>query len=197
MKKIFKITGIYLLLIILDFGCTPPEHVIINDIEFRSVTIKERKENHQYNSYVDTSVFKNEIVFAVTEKIVTVASLNLGLAEKCYATSLPETIYNNSILENTFSLKFNKDFTFRNQVISANQNLFEIKEIKDQISIFNNTNSIFNTTDINSVNNKIIEFNSDFINEGVFINEVYEVEFECKTSDNRVFNKKIEVKFRD
>lgn len=191
MKKTLKTIGIYLFVIVLNQSCWPPDHVIINDIEFRSATIKNRKNNPQYNSYIETSIFKEDIVFVISEKIETVASLNFNLGEKWYAFSTPETIYDNSILEETFSLKFNKNFTFRNQQISANQNLFEIKEIKDQISIFNNSNS-FEYRD-----NKIIEFNSDFMNDAVFSNDIYQVEFECKTSDGRVFNKKIEVRFEN
>lgn len=187
MRKILKIIGIYLLLIIIDYSCVPPEHVLINNIEFDSATIKDKREQREFNNYIETSIFKNDIVFIITENIESVASVNLGLSEKCYATTFAKT-YDNSILEESFSLKLNKDFTFRNTVISANQNLFGIPEIRNQISIFK-TNQSFG--------DKIIEFSSIFVNEAIFSNEVYQVEFECKTSDNRVFNKMIEVKFEN
>ncbi|REG90442.1 hypothetical protein [Flavobacterium aquicola] len=187
MRKILKITGIYLLLIILDFSCAPPEHVLINGIEFNSATIKDRKDQREFNNYVETSVFKNDIVFIISENLETVASLNLRLTEKCYATTFAKT-YDNSILEESFSLKLNKDFTYGNVLISANQNLFEIPEIRNQISIFQ-TNQSFG--------DKIIEFSHSFINDAIFSNEVYQVEFECKTTDNRLFNKVIEVKFEN
>lgn len=187
MKKALKITGVYILLIFLDFSCSPPEHVLINDIEFSSATIKDRKDNREFNNYVETSVFKNDIVFIITEKLETVASLNLRLNDKCYATTFSKT-YDNSILEESFSLKLDKDFTYRDILINANQNLFAIPEIRNQISIFI-TNQSFG--------DKIIEFSPSFIQDAIFSNEVYQVEFECKTTDNKLFKKVIEVKLEN
>ena len=188
MRKILKITGIYLLLIILDFSCTPPDdHVLITDISFKSATIKNKKSDRAFNDYVETSIFRNDIVFAITENIEDIVSLNIGLSEKCYATTFDKT-YDNSILEESFSLKLNKDFTYKNNTITANQNLFEIPEIRNQISIFE-SNQAFG--------DKIIEFSTAFVKEAIFDNGVYQIEFECKTSDNRIFNKMIEVKFEN
>jgi hypothetical protein len=187
MKKALKIIGIYILLIFLDFSCAPPEHVLINDIEFSSATIKNRKDKREFNDYVETSVFKNDIVFIITEKLETVTSLNLRLNDKCYATTFTKT-YDNSILEESFSLKLDKDFTYGDILISANQNLFAIPEIRNQISIFE-TNQSFG--------DKIIEFSPSFVQDAIFSNEVYQVEFECKTTDNKLFKKVIEVKFEN
>ena len=187
MKKFLKIVGIYLLLIIIGNSCSPPEEVIINDIIFLSATIQERKEDRAFNDYVGTTIFKNDVVFAIGEQIETVAYLNLNFAEKCYATTFAKK-YNNSILIESFSLKFNKEFTFKNQIINANENLFANSEIKNQISVFK-SNQAFG--DI------IIEFNSNFKNQSIFTSDIYQVEFECKTSDNRLFTKIINVKFEN
>lgn len=187
MKKTLKILVIYLFLIVIDNSCAPPEEVIINGITFESATIKERKEDRAFNNYVGTTIFKNDVVFAIQEQIETIASLNIGLVEKCYATTFAKK-YNNSILIESFSLQLNKEFTFRNQVINANENLFINSNIKNEISVFK-SNQAFG--DI------IIEFNPSFMNETKFKNEIYEVKFECKTSDNRVFTKIIEVKFEN
>lgn len=187
MKKALKIIGVYILLIFLDFSCAPLEHVSINDIEFRSATIKDRGDKREFNNYVETSVFKNDIVFAIAEKTERVASLNLRLNNKCYATTF-EKIYENSILEESFSLKLDKDFTYKDILINANQNLLAISEIRNQISIFESYQAF---------GNKIIEFSPGFVQDAVFSNEVYHVEFECKTSDNKLFKKVIEVKFEN
>lgn len=187
MKKFLTILGLYFLLIIFGNSCGPEEIVFINDIRFESCTIKDRKEDRAFNNYVETKIFKNDVVFAIQEQIETVASLNLGLVEKCYATTFAKK-FNNSILIESFSLKLNKEFTFNNQVISANQNLFTNTEIKNQISVFK-SNQAFG--DI------IIEFNPSFMSEAIFVNGIYQIEFECKTTDNRVFNKIIEVTFEN
>ena len=60
------------------------------------------------------------------------ASLDLGLSGKCYAFSKGEVI-DNFIPEDSYSLKFDHPFTYKNVTIDANQNLFEIDEIKNKL----------------------------------------------------------------
>ncbi|MBF4473222.1 hypothetical protein [Flavobacterium sp. HJJ] len=184
MKKVFKIIGIYLLIIVLSESCSP-QHYLISDIEFYGASIDVRNKEREYNTFTETNILKNEIIFIIGYKTKFIANLDLGLSAKCYAFKRGR-INDNSLLENTYSLKFNHPFKYKNVTISANQNLLEIEEIKNQIEIYD----IF-------YDEKILEFSPKLKSESVFTPENYEVTFSCRTSDNKLFEKKITVKIEN
>ncbi|PKB18449.1 hypothetical protein [Flavobacterium sp. 5] len=186
MKKILKIIGIYLFLIVVNQSCLN-EHDYISDIEFSGATGSNLNNEKNYNYFTKTDVLKNDIIFIIGYKYQSMASLDLGLSEKCYAFSGGQSI-DNDILEDTYSLKFDRPFKYKNLIINANQNLFEIDEIKNQIKIYEG---------LSEGANKVILFSQEFKSESVFTSEDYEVTFNCSTSDNRNFEKKIIVKIEN
>lgn len=187
MRKTFKILGIYLFLIVLNQSCWPPDHYYIFDIDFNGATVSENNNKKNYNYLTKSDVLKNDIVFIIANKMKQTASLDLGLSGKCYAFSKGEVI-DNFIPEDSYSLKFDHPFTYKNVTIDANQNLFEIDEIKNQIKIYQG---------LSEGANKVILFSQEFKNESVFTSDNYEVTFNCSTSDDRHFEKKIIVKIEN
>lgn len=117
-----------------------------------------------------------------------VASIDIGLSGKGYAFSKGQVI-DNYLLENTYSIKFDHPFTYKTLTITANQNLFEIDEIKNQIDIYDCSGN-YNV-------DKVFEFSQKFKSESIFTSDNYEVTFSCNTSDNRKFEKKIIVKIEN
>jgi hypothetical protein len=188
MKKALQILGIYLFLIFVSQSCWPPDHSLISDIEFNGATLHKRDKERANNQFDKTDVLKNDIIFMIRYNFDYVASIDLGLSGKCYAFSKGLVIDNN-LLENTYSLKFDHPFTYGNLTINANQNIFEIDEIKSQIEIYD-------CSGMYSVD-KVIEFSQKFNSESVFTTDNYEVTFSCSTSDNRNFEKKIIVKIEN
>lgn len=186
MKKTLNFIGIYLLILVLSESCTP-EHYYISDIEFNGVKVSEINNEKNYNYFTNTDILKNDIVFIIGYKLQYIASLDLGLSEKCYAFTIGESL-DNYLLENSYSLKFDHSFTYNNVIINANQNLFEIDEIRNQIKIYEGKSEGAN---------KVFLFSQEFKNESVFSSDNYEVTFNCKTSDNRTFEKKIIVKIEN
>jgi hypothetical protein len=190
MIKILKILGIYLLLTVLSQSCSP-EHFLISGIEFNGATVCERNSQREHNSFIKKDILKNDIVFIVSYHYDFIASLDLGFSGKCYAFSKGREI-DNYLLENTYSLKFDHPFTFNNVIINANQNLFEIDEIKNQIEIYETNNGFYGMGA-----DKVFEFSPTFKSESVFTTDNYEVTFKCSTSDNRNFEKRIVVKIEN
>ena len=190
MIKILKILGIYLLLTVLSQSCSP-EHFLISGIEFNGATVSERNSQRENNSFLKKDILKNDIVFIVSYHCDFIANLDLGLSGKCYAFSNGQII-DNYLLENSYSLKFDHPFTYNNVTINANQNLFEIDDIKNQIEIYETYNG-FNGLRAD----KVFEFSPTFKSESVFTTDNYEVTFKCSTSDNRNFEKRIIVKIEN
>lgn len=188
MKKVLKIIGIYLLLIVANQSCWPPDHSLISDIEFNGAILRKTAKERANNQFDQTDVLKNDIVFMIRYNLDYVASIDLGFSGKCYAFS-KGLVIDNYLLENTYSLKFNRPFTYKNLTIDANQNLFEIDEIKNQIEIYDCSGN-YNV-------DKVFEFSPEFNNESVFTSDDYEVTFNCSTSDNRNFEKKIIIKIEN
>ncbi|MBF4470126.1 hypothetical protein [Flavobacterium sp. HJJ] len=189
MRKIIKIICVYLVIIFLSNSCTP-DHLLISDIDFTSASIKERKDRREFNDYLPTSIFKKDIVFIISYHTDYIAGIDLGFSNKCYAFTKGSVI-DNDLLESSYSIKLNRPFTYNNKIITENQNLLEI-DIKNQISIFENYQT-FN----NGSADRVIEFSQNFKNLSVFSNDDYKITFNCKTSDNRAFEKNITVKFEN
>ncbi len=186
MRKTLKILGIYLFLIVVN-QCCKPDHYYISDIEFNGAKVSETDKGKNYNYFTKTDVLKDDIVFTIGYRYQYIASLNFGLAEKCYAFTKGESI-DNYLLEDTYSLKFDHPFIYKNLTINANQNLFEIDDIKNQIKIYKG---------LNEGANKVFLFSPEFKKESVFTSDDYEVTFSCRTSDNRNFEKKVIVKIEN
>ncbi|MGE5447133.1 MAG: hypothetical protein ACM3PR_02145 [Bacteroidales bacterium] len=188
MKRITAILGLYIYLFIANQGCRP-EHFLITDIRIESATLKDKDDERQFNYYIDTTVFTKDIVFIISYHTDYVAGFNLGFSSECYAFKKGR-VYDNQLLEDTYSLKFDHPFVFNRNTIPANQNIFEISSIKNEISIFDNYMAFDNKGA-----DKVIEFSDFFVKNSTFSPDIYKTTFYCKTSDNKEFEKEINVKF--
>jgi hypothetical protein len=184
MNKALKMLGIYLILVVVSGSCSP-DHFLITGVDFSGAKAIERKNDREYNQFTQTNLLKDEIIFTLRYNTEFVASLDLGMSAKCYAFTKGTKI-DNYLLENTYSLKFDHPFTYKNVTINANQNLLEIEEIKSQIEIYDGYYA-----------DKIIEFSQNLKNDCVFTSDDYEITFNCNTSDNRYFEKRIIVKIEN
>lgn len=190
MKKSIALVGCFIMLLLADFSCLPgPFNYQIIDIEIRGARLKEKNLDKAYNIYADTSVFTKDVQFIVTN-VTNFASRSVGLVNRCYAYS-PFTTIINPLIDDSFSLKFDRPFTYKNNIINADQNLLNVSELKNEIAIFK---SHCNTKNRFSV--KIIEFSTNLINNSSFESGTYQVTISCRSSDNRAFEKKISVEFK-
>ena len=188
MKKIFAIIGLYLFLLISNVSCEP-YHLLITDIRFESATFERVTADKQSKVYKATSIFTKDIVFVISYYFGDVANLNWGFSSNCYAYDRG-IVYDNYIVGDTYSLKFDHLFIFNNDTVVAGVNIFDIESIKKEISIFETYNSFhYMGAD------KVIEFSDYFVNNSKFSTDKYKVNFHCKTSNNKEFDKEIYVEF--
>lgn len=188
MKKVGALYGFYLLLMVVSQSCRP-EHYRITGIKFSGATIAKRDAEMQANYYTPTDTFTNDIVFVVSYKAQYLYGMNASVGEKCYATTVP-TVYDNSMLSDLDSIKFDRPFTYRGETFPANTNILANWKVRRQVAIFEN-NMTFNGGSAD----KVFEFTPDFTSNAVFEQGIYEVTFTCHTSDNQKFEKTIEVRF--
>jgi hypothetical protein len=189
MKKIFTILGLYILLFISNQSCEP-YHMLITDIRFESATLDRVTSNNQSKVYNDTSIFTKDIVFIISYYSGDVATINWGFSSNCYAYDRGR-VYDNHLLDDTYSLKFDHPFTFNNDTIFAGTNIFSVESIKKEINIF----KTYNTFHYMGAD-KVLEFTDYFVKNSKFIDDKYKVNFSCKTSDNKELNKEIFVEFK-
>lgn len=190
MKKLIAILGLYFFLFIANQSCRP-SHFLITNIRFESATLKDKDDEKQFNHYIPTATFTNDIVFILSYYYGDfVASAFHGFSSQCYAFTKGRVL-DNQLLEDTYTISFDHPFTFNNITVKANQNIFEIASLKNEISIFDNV-MVFDGMGAD----KVIEFSEKFIQNSIFSSDVYKVTFHCRTSDNKEFEKKIDVEFK-
>lgn len=188
MKRIIVLM-IMFLLINMGQSCRT-EHFIVTDIRFSLAEIKENKFNDKTQIFYDcTSTVKEKLVFVVSYHTEFVAQNALNIGNSCYALTLPRKI-DNPLLEETFSLKFDKPFLYNGENIAESTNLFEVAAIKDEIDLYENHMAF---CDMGA--DKVIDFSPDFFEKATFEKGTYEVVFACQTSDGKKFMKKITIDF--
>ena len=188
MKKAIVFIGISLLMCI-GLNCRP-EHYIIKDIRFHLVKVEGEKDINELLIYEDSTISVNDkfafiilcdIEYANEQNIV----FNVG--NTCYATTVPRRL-DNSLLEETFSLKFDKSFVYDGKVIQKDTNLFGLEVISSEMKIEDRTGDSMDDS-------KNIIFNQVFFDKSVFEKTTYKITFSCKTSDGKEFNKNISMTF--
>lgn len=85
-------------------------------------------------------------------------------------------------------MKFDRYFLYKADTIKDGNNIFNIKEIKDELIIDKNQN-------IYAIESTI-KFSSKLKDNIVFDTGIYKVTFFCKTTDNKRFEKMREVIFK-
>lgn len=188
MKRIIVLACIFLLI---NFGQScRTEHFLITDIRFDLAEIKENKYNDKTQIvYTCTTTVKEKLVFVISYYREFVAQNSLNIGNSCYATTLPSKI-DNPLLEETFSLKFDKPFKYNGEDIADSTNLFDLEEIRDEIDMYENHMSFCNMSA-----NKVIDFSQNFFEKATFEEQEYDVVFSCETSDGKRFMKNITIDF--
>ena len=188
-KKIFMILAIFVLMN-LGQGCRT-EHYLIIDIDFNAAFIWENKyKDKQKIVYRCTSTINDKLVFVISYKTRYVSAYIPSLGNVCYALTLPR-VNDNSLLRSTFTMTFDKNFTYHGETISAMTNIFEINSITNEIDEYEN-HMVFCGMGADLV----LDFSDNFFKNAVFdTSEEYVVTFSCKTSDDLFFEKTIIINF--
>ncbi len=188
MKRIIAILSIFLLMNI-GQNCRP-EHYLITDIVFNLAKVEGKHKDKQHINYTCTTSVKDKLVFVVSYDTEFVAQNNsFDIGNSCYALSLARKI-DNPLLEETFSLKFDKSFIYKGKIIPENTNLFELETVLSEIDIYENYNAFCSMGA-----DRVIDFSQEFFENAIFEKTEYGVEFSCKTSDDIEFIKNIIITF--
>ena|SRR5690554_6759056 len=188
MKKIIAILSIFML-INLGQGCRT-EHFLISDIRFNLAEIKENKYNDKTQIvYTCVSTVKDKLVFVISYYTEFVAQNSFDFGNACYALTLPSKV-DNPLLEDTFSLTFDKPFVYDGDTITELTNVFDIEEIRNEIDIYENHMAFCSMGA-----DKVIDFSNDFFEKSTFDKSKYVVDFSCETSDGLTFTKNITIEF--
>ena len=177
------------LLINLGQSCRT-EHYIISDIRFSLAEIEENKYNDKTQIvYTCTTTVKDKLVFVISYFTEFVAQNSFDFGNACYALTLNKEI-DNPLLEETFSINFNKPFEYNGEEITELTNVLDIEEIRDEIDIYENY-----MTFCSMGADKVIDFSHEFFANATFEKAEYEVNFSSKTSDGITFVKTITIEF--
>lgn len=194
MKKFFCF--LFLFLFVNITGCRV-EHFLLTGIKFSAI------EHHTYfygkdkksrsEGYICTTEFKDQALFAISferEFQYRADNFGNGIGVACYARSLG-TAYDNSLLEDTFSISFDKPFHYAGQTCNADTNILDFSEIRDEVKFIYDINK----TVCGGNSDIIIEFSDAFTENSSFIEEYYKVTFSCATSDEKFLQSYTPVKF--
>ena len=189
MKK--KILALFALFVLMNLGqgCRT-EHFLIVDIEFNAAYIRENNKEKQSISYSCTSTIKDKLVFVISYKTEYVHAYVPSFGNVCYALTLPR-VNDNELLRNTFSMTFDKEFTYNGNTISSMTNIFEIDAITKEIDEYESLRTFCSMGA-----DHVLDFSDNFFKNSNFDKtEEYTVTFSCETSDNKFFQKTIVIKF--
>ena len=166
------------------------------DIDFNAATIIDNKHYIQYKDkrlivYDCTSNVKNKLVFVISHKTEIRYGHIPNFGNVCYAYT-PAKVYDNKLLRNTFSMTFDKAFTYNGNIISATTNIFEIESITNEIDEYESRMRFCGAgADL------VLDFSDRFFRNCEFdTTEEHIVTFSCETSDGKFFVKTINVKFQ-
>lgn len=190
MKKITALIGLYALMIMGSVSCNE-EHYLITEIRILGASLDYYGDEPKFNHYNSTSIFENDVIFVIsyyTEYLY--GWINTNMIQSCYATSVPK-VNDNKLLQDTYSISFDRPFVYDNDTIASGQNIFLVDKIKNEINIFETAMS-FESAGADEV----LDFSDDFIKKVKFDSGTYQVTFSCKTSDNLEFIEQIDVEFR-
>lgn len=188
MKNIMKKTTAIAVVISMLSGCFSTEHYLITDFRFWGVEQINPEEindvNKRFRSVRDT--LKHKLFF----EIETIMEYqygylnNLSLVESCYATTVPQKVDNELILE-SLELRLDADIYFETDTIFQNTDLWNHPTIKKY--------RCYHTYDVNLDSNIVIGFSDSFYDKiNIPLNE-YTIELVCLTNDNKKMSKSIKL----
>jgi hypothetical protein len=187
MKKLFVLLVIFILTNLVQ-SCKK-NHYLIVDIDFYAAFISKNNKDKEHIEFSRTSSIKDKLIFIVsyeTEFIYFGYISNFG--NVCYATK-QGVASDNELLRNTFSLTFDKEFTYNGNTISAMTDIFKIETITKEMDVY----KCYYTYPFGFL---VINFSDNFFKNSVFDKtEEYVVTFSCETSDEKFFEKTITITF--
>jgi hypothetical protein len=192
-KKLFVLLTIFVLANF-NQGCIGKDHYLIIDIDFHAASILENNKDKGHIKFGCTSLIKDKLIFVISHETKFVTAYISGFGSVCYATTRGQ-IWDNKLLENTFSMTFDKTFTYNGNTIPAMTNIFEIESIVREIDRYKNYTSSF-CRNSSFHPHLALHFSDNFFRNSVFdTTEEYIVTFSCKTSDDNFFEKTTMIKF--
>lgn len=166
------------------------EHFLITDIRFHLAEVYQNKyKDKQQIVYNCTTTVQDKLVFVISYHTEFIAQNTLNISNSCYARTLGRVI-DNPLLENTFSLKFNKPFDYNGKNIPELTDVFGVKDIREEIVIYENYMAFCNMGA-----DRVIDFSQAFFKKATFQKTEHEVTFSCETSDGVRFIKRITINF--
>ena len=189
MKKKLLILFIIGISISILVSCFSTEHYLLKDFEFYGVELENPHETNDENKIFGnvSDTLKNKLYF----RIVAYGEYqygylhNMSLINQCYATSVPEKL-DNSILLDEVELKLNSDIYFESEIIEKGTDLWNHPKLK-------NYKWFYKRDTYGSAFYGIIGFIDSFYDKVVIPQKDYTIELTCKTSDNQVITKSIEL----
>lgn len=188
MKRLLLFT-VFSIFIIIFQSCWS-EHYKITDIIFALAEIDENRDTNNCVYYKCISVVKDKLVFVISqyEEYVSQDMYNPS-GSACYALT-PRRIIDNPILEESFTLKFNRPFLYEGREIPQETNIFSVEEIYKEIDIYKEEYSFCGMGA-----DQVFDFSDDFLKKAIFEKDEYKVSFSCRTCEGQVFNKTIIINF--
>ena len=189
-----KFSCLLLLLLLVNTSGCRTEHFLITGITFKALEAETyRSGKNSYLRYNCISEFNERIMFGIsyeTKFLYEAYNLSSGIGAQCYALTLGEA-FDNSLLEETFSITLDKPFTYDGNTIESGSNILDDPAIKADIAISGNTD----TTACGGTICNLITFSDAFTGKTSFEEGDYAVRFSCSTSDQKFFCAETIVKF--
>jgi hypothetical protein len=136
-----------------------------------------------------SDTLKNKLyfrIFGVSEWEYTASLNNISLISQCYATSRPKKL-DNSILFEELELRLNSDIYFESELIEKGTDLWSHPKLKNYrwFYKYDKYDDVWFST--------VIGFIDSFYDKVVIPQKDYTIEIICKTSDNQIITKSIEL----
>ena len=190
MKKKLVILFVIGISISILVSCFPTEHYLIKDFEFYGAELKYPESTREENKFGQVNdTLRNNLYFLIVAKgeFQYSASLNkISLINQCYATSVPEKL-DNTILLDELELRLNSDIYFESEIIEKGTDLWNHPKLKEYKWFHSNEEYS------RSVYYGVIGFIDSFYDKVEIPQKDYTIEMTCKTSDNLIITKSIEL----
>lgn len=186
MKKlaILFIIGISISILV---SCFSTEHYLIKDFEFYGTELTNpnttKNEDKVFRNVSDT--LRNRLFF----RIVSYGEYqygylnNLSLIDKCYATSVPEVL-DNAIVLDELELKLDSEIYFESEIIEKGTDLWQHPKLREY-------RWFYKSDSYGASYYAVIGFIDSFYDKVYIPQKNYSIELTCKTSDNLMITKSI------
>jgi len=170
--------------------CFPTEHYLITNFEFYGMELENPNEivseNNKFRYVKDTLKHKLFFKIEANGKVSDIVQNNIFLISQCYAIKRPTSL-DNAILLNEMEVKLNSDIYFESEVIEKGTDLWNHPKLINYRWLHEHKSDDGHPTSFYAV----IGFIDSFYDKVVIPQKNYTIELTCKTTDNRVITKSI------